>query len=102
MYFSILYFQGVQVIGWWNLRENRYQICCFSGLIEMLIRLISMGGISIKIDYERKLKPIYIESMEANLIYIDDYAKKHQDKKIEYKIGKEWVEFKKIYTRSKK
>ena len=97
--FSVLFLKDVQVIGWWNLRENRYYICCFSGLIEMLIRLISMGGISIKIDYERKLKPIYIESMEANLIYIDDYAKKHQDKKIEYKIGKEWVEFKKIYTR---
>lgn len=53
----------------------------------------------IRVDYERDLNPIYIKSMEANLIYIDDYAKDHENEKIEYKIGKKWVEFKKIYTR---
>ncbi len=51
-----------------------------------------------KIDYSKRLKPIYIESIEANHIYINDYAKK-ADKKIEYKIGNSWFEFQKIKTR---
>lgn len=51
-----------------------------------------------KIDYTKKLKPIYINSIEANYIYINGVAEK-TDKKIEYKIGNGWFEFKKIKTR---
>lgn len=54
-----------------------------------------------KIDYAKKLKPIYIESIEANHIFIDacmEKAKKN-DKRIEYKIGNSWFEFQKIQTR---
>lgn len=54
--------------------------------------------ISKTINYEKKLKPIYIESIEASHIYINDCLKK-TDKKIEYKVGKKWVEFTKINTR---
>ncbi len=50
------------------------------------------------IDYSKKLKPIYIESMEANQIYIKDCANMIS-KPIKYKIGKDWIEFKKISTR---
>ena len=51
-----------------------------------------------KIDYCKRLKPIYIESIEANHIYISDCAEKI-GKKIEYKIGNGWFEFKDIKTR---
>lgn len=51
-----------------------------------------------KIDYTKKLKPIYINSIEANHIYINGVAEKN-DKKIEYKIGNSWFEFQKIKTR---
>lgn len=53
---------------------------------------------SSKIDYMKKLKPIYIESIEANHIYISDIAEK-AEKKIEYKIGNGWFEFQKIKAR---
>lgn len=51
-----------------------------------------------KIDYNRKLNPIYIESIEANHIYINDCVEK-TGKIVEYKIGKNWFEFQKIKTR---
>ena len=51
-----------------------------------------------KIDYSGKLRQIYIESIEANHIYINDIAEK-TDKKTEYKIGNGWFEFQKIKTR---
>ncbi len=51
-----------------------------------------------KIDYTEKLKPIYIESIEANHIYINGIAEK-TDKKIEYKIGNSWFEFHKMKAR---
>lgn len=51
-----------------------------------------------KIDYTKKLKPIYINSIETNHIYINGVAEK-TDKKIEYKIGNSWFEFQKIKTR---
>ena len=51
-----------------------------------------------KVDYSKKLKPIYIESIEANHIYINDCAEK-TDKAVEYKIGNSWFEFQKIKTR---
>ena len=53
---------------------------------------------STKIDYTKKLKPIYIESIEANHIYINGIVEE-LDKKIEYKIGNSWIEFQKIKTR---
>ncbi len=53
---------------------------------------------SSKIDYMKKLKPIYIDSIEANHIYINDVAE-NTDKRIEYKIGNSWFEFQKIKTR---
>lgn len=51
-----------------------------------------------KIDYMKKLKPIYIDSIEANHIYINRVAE-NTDKRIEYKIGNSWFEFQKIKTR---
>ena len=51
-----------------------------------------------KIDYTKKLKQIYIDSIEANYIYIDKCAKK-ESKRTEYKIGNSWFEFQKIKTR---
>lgn len=51
-----------------------------------------------KIDYTKKLKPIYIDSIEANHIYINGVTEKY-DKRIEYKIGNSWFEFQKIKTR---
>lgn len=53
---------------------------------------------STKIDYTKKLKQIYIESIEANHIYINGIAEEI-DKKIEYKIGNGWFEFQRIKTR---
>lgn len=49
------------------------------------------------VDYSKKMKPIYIESIEANHIYINNCVEKTG--KIEYKIGKNWFEFQKIKTR---
>ncbi len=54
--------------------------------------------LSKKIDYTKKLNPIYIESIEANHIYINDCAEK-AGKRIEYKIGNSWFEFQKMKTR---
>ena len=51
-----------------------------------------------KIDYMKKLKPIYIDSIEANHIYINRVAE-NTDKRIEYKIGNSWFEFQRIKTR---
>lgn len=51
-----------------------------------------------KIDYTKKLKPIYINSIEANHIYINGVTEKY-DNRIEYKIGNSWFEFQRIKTR---
>ncbi len=51
-----------------------------------------------KIDYTKKLKPIYIKLIEANHIYIKDIAESN-DKKTEYKIGNSWFVFQKVKTR---
>lgn len=50
------------------------------------------------IDYEKKMNPIYIESMEANQIYINECAKQNCNP-VEYKIKSKWVEFKGIVIR---
>ena len=42
-----------------------------------------------KIDYSKGLKPIYIESIEANHIYINGVAE-NTGKRVEYKIGNSW------------
>lgn len=67
----------------------------------MLLWILDCGGkllVSRKIDYTKKINPIYIESIEANHIYINDCAEKLK-KSIEYKIGNSWFEFQKIKTR---
>lgn len=51
-----------------------------------------------KIDYTKKLKPIYINSIEANHIYINGVTEKY-DNRIEYKIGNSWFEVQRIKTR---
>lgn len=51
-----------------------------------------------QINYEKKLKPIYIESMEASHIYINGFVES-KDKNVEYKMGQKWIEFKQIKTR---
>ena len=51
-----------------------------------------------KVDYSKQLKPIYIESIEANHIYINDCAEKTGNA-VEYKIGNSWFEFQRIKTR---
>lgn len=51
-----------------------------------------------KIDYSKKLNPIYIESIEANHIYINDCAEQ-TGKRVEYKIGNSWFDFQKIKAR---
>lgn len=56
-----------------------------------------MGRIK-KIDYKKKLNPIYIESMEASQVYINDCAKENNSP-VQYKIKSNWVEFKGISTR---
>ncbi len=50
------------------------------------------------INYTKKLNPLYIEAMEASHVCINEHQKQ-TDKILEYKIGKKWVEFKKITTR---
>lgn len=56
--------------------------------------------ISKKINYEEKLEPVYIESMEASHVFLNDLKKENSaDCKVEYKIKKQWVEFKEISTR---
>lgn len=43
------------------------------------------------INYSEKLKPIYIDSVQANHVYIDRF-----EKPVQFKIGKEWYDFKGI------
>lgn len=54
--------------------------------------------IIIKINYKKKLNPIYIESVDASLLYINEIAS-GQELPIQCKIGKEWIDFEKIYTK---
>lgn len=56
--------------------------------------------ISKKINYEEKLEPVYIESMEASHVFLNDLKKENSaEHKVEYKIKNQWVEFKEISTR---
>ena len=51
-----------------------------------------------KINYEKKMKPIYILSMEANQIYMNDFVKQN-GVNVKYKIKDKLVDFKNITTR---
>ena len=51
-----------------------------------------------KINYKKALKPLYIESIEASHVYINERAAQ-EDATAQYKIGKEYVDFKKISTK---
>lgn len=53
--------------------------------------------IIIKINYKKKLNPLTIESMEASMVHIHDIA--GDNKGVQYKMGKEWMDFRKIFTR---
>lgn len=51
------------------------------------------------IDYREKIEPLYIKSIQANQIYMRDYAEEN-DSEIEYKVGKDdWIKFEKIQFR---
>ena len=54
--------------------------------------------IIIKINYTKKLNPIYVESVDASLLYINEIAQE-QELPIQCKMGKEWTDFEKIYTK---
>ncbi len=54
--------------------------------------------LSKKIDYEKELEPVYIESMEASQVYMNDIQNEiKQD--VEYKRKGQWVKFNGISTR---
>lgn len=48
------------------------------------------------INYNENLKPIYIDSVQASHVYISNIVK--QEKPIQFKIGKEWRDFKEVKT----
>lgn len=54
--------------------------------------------IVIKRNYTKKLNPIYVESVDASLLYINEIAQE-QELPIQCKMGKEWTDFEKIYTK---
>lgn len=67
-------------------------------IVDLEVEELLLGRIK-KIDYSKKLKPIYIDAMEANQIYMNDFVKKNSAS-INWKIGKDnWIEFKDICTR---
>lgn len=53
--------------------------------------------IIIKINYKKKLNPLTIESIEASMVHIHGIA--GDNKGVQYKMGKKWMNFKKIFTR---
>ena len=54
--------------------------------------------IVIKTNYTKKLNPIYVESVDASLLYINEISQE-QELPIQCKMGKEWTDFEKIYTK---
>lgn len=54
--------------------------------------------IVIKTNYTKKLNPIYVESVDASLLYINEIVQE-QELPIQCKMGKEWTDFEKIYTK---
>ena len=62
-------------------------------------RMIVIGRKSKAINYEVKLEPIYIDAMEANQFYMNDYVNE-TGKQIKFKLGKDnFVDFNKVSTR---
>ena len=53
--------------------------------------------IIIKINYKKKLNPLTIESIEASMVHIHGIA--GDNKGVQYKMGKKWMNLKKIFTR---
>lgn len=49
------------------------------------------------INYNEKLNPIYIDSIQASHVYIDKLA--INGKSVQFKIGREWYDFKKVKSR---
>lgn len=47
------------------------------------------------INYNEKLEPIYIDSVQASHVYINEFVEQIK-KPVQYKIGKEWYDFKGI------
>lgn len=61
--------------------------------------MIVIGRKSKAINYEVKLEPIYIDAMEANQFYMNDYVNE-TGKQIKFKLGKDnFVDFNKVSTR---
>ena len=58
-----------------------------------------IGVIVIKINYSKKLNPIYIESVEASLLHIGEVASSEHTPVIQWQMGNKWINFEKIYTR---
>ena len=54
-----------------------------------------MKIISKKINYEKALSPIYVDSVEASNVFINEYTSKTENM-IQYKIKGQWVDFKAI------
>lgn len=54
-----------------------------------------MEIISKKINYEKPLNPIYIDSVEASNVFINEYMNRTENS-IQYKIKEQWVDFKAI------
>lgn len=45
------------------------------------------------------MKPLWIKAIEANQLYISEIAAQNPDKKVEYKLGREWHELSRISER---
>ena len=45
------------------------------------------------------MKPLRIKAIEANQLYISEIAAQNPDKKVEYKLGREWRELSRISER---
>lgn len=59
--------------------------------------MVILGRIK-KINYEKKMNPIYILSVEASQIYMNDFVNENKVN-VEYKIKNKWVDFKNMSTR---
>jgi len=66
---------------------------------EQIYITIGKGRIAINIDYTLPLKPLRIKAIEANQLYISEIAAQNPDKKVEYKLVREWHELSRINER---
>ena len=63
--------------------------------IDIYFRDWRMKTISKKINYEKPLEPIYIDSVEASNIFINEYMCKTENA-VQYKIKGQWIDFEAI------